>query len=429
MNNNSSFKILRIVILFVTCSFLLFNTSCKKDKQPEDITTNEVIYSLMNQYYLWYQYIPQKISTYNTDPTDFLNSLLYTTIDRWSFILTNAEYNDLMVVGQYAGHGFGYQPDIYENVRISFIFKNTNAYKAGIRRGWKIDSINSQPVNIGNIDNLIGPNTLGITNIISFQTPDSQYITISLNKQEVQENMVLATDTYHIDNDIVGYLGFYSFLGNAQQELDSAFQTFASDKIQDLVVDLRYNGGGDLTICQHLSGLLAGQLHGNNTFVTILCNSKNQGLDTTYHIPSVANSLALKRIFFITSGATASASEAIIYGLKPYISNIYIIGSTTDGKPVGESVFNLSQYGYYVAPIVFNLSNPQYGTWNYFGGLTPNKEEIDDLMHDFTDVNEKCLHQALYFIANGSFDANSEALIVTPPSKSLKGIRKLFNVH
>lgn len=407
---------------FVGCLFLL--TYCIKDiTNPEnslpqiyasDTTSynlHKAIYSLLQDYYLWYDSIPTNVNFHSyLNPQNFLNSIVYKLKDRWSFIITAQQYNDLFISGTMAGHGFSFSFDSAHNFRIAFVFKNSDLYKFGVRRGWIVEKINGVKPDTSNALSLLGPSEAGRQNTFLFKKPDGSDTSQTFTKGTVVENMVLYSDTLNINGKIVGYSVFYGFLANAETELNNAFDYFKSAGITDLILDLRYNGGGDLNIANYFAGIIGGDIANNKPFITLTYNNKHSANNQTYNIISNSSSVNLTRLFVITTGQTASASEALINGLKPYM-DIKLIGSRTDGKPVGMNLWSIVPDNYVIAPITFKLTNKvEYG--DYFAGLPVDQESIDDICHDFGDRNEACLGQAIYYIVHGNFAASRKAYYV-----------------
>jgi len=400
------------LLLCIVCS-LIFLPNCRKENSHVYSTyeLDSLVYLQMQSWYLWYDKLPAK-NTINiksfTDPQKFLDAIVYKPTDKWSFIITQEEYNMEFKEGVYYGHGFSLGLDENGKFRVAFVFNNSDLYTAGVRRGWIIEKINNTVPDTSNVYPLLGANALGVRNIFLFQRPDGKEITDTFVKKEVTENMVLYRDTFHVDNKIVGYLVFRGFLANGQSELTNAFNFFYNAGVNELVLDLRYNGGGFLVMANYLAGLIGGSIASNKVFVTLTYNdnqSKNNNIP--YYLSNNGSSLHLTRFLAITTRGTASASEAVINGLKPYME-VKLIGDTTYGKPVGMDEMSFQGYDYIFEPVTFKVANSD-GFGDYYNGLPADKEEPDDLTHDFGDRNEACFAQALYYIQNGNFSTSKKA--------------------
>lgn len=199
-----------------------------------------------------------------------------------------------------------------------------------------------------------------------------------------------------------------SFLGNnIEEKLDEIFSKFNTNAIDELIIDLRYNTGGSLATANHLANLIIGSQHNKDLFIKL---TFNQYLEEFFpdsvknsYIETLPNSLtqSLSRVFFITTGQTASASEALIKSLQPYLTT-YLIGTRTYGKPVGMIPLDVKNSEYVIVPVMFEWKNAQEESSGY-AGIGVNYAEFDDLTHNFGDTSELCLRQTLHFIQNGSF--------------------------
>jgi len=186
--------------------------------------------------------------------------------------------------------------------------------------------------------------------------------------------------------------------------------------VSEVVLDLRYNGGGSLDVAQHLAGLIAPGKAGQK-FVELTYNANLKIINKPFTIAAQAQAINLNRLFVITTRNTASASEAIVNGLKPYMP-VVTIGSASHGKPVGMNTLpidlegNLLDWdditdqtkGYAFLPIMFKVANAS-GQAEYFNGIPVDGAAVDDLTAPFGDASEDSFGQALYYIQNGSFSA------------------------
>jgi len=412
-----------IGLLFIT---MLTFTSCIKDdiveKPPvktveEEI--NQMLYTYLKEIYLWNDQVSGANLNYNQNPAEFFYSRLVEQ-DQWSFIMNITTFNDIFIKGQYAGHGISFEADENNEMRVSLVYKQTNMYNYGIRRGFIIDSINGQRPTVDNIYELLGSETPGVTNRFVFRKNDGSKINLTATKEIVQANTVLYRDTIQMDQKVAGYLVFNSFTGTAIEELLEAFDYFKANNVQELILDLRYNGGGDTNIADTLAGLIVGEKYAGQEYIKFTHNKLYSSWNLSNKIPLLANALNLSRLYVITTDGTASASESVINGLEPFIP-VYLIGSRTHGKPVGMYTFQEPKYDLLIAPICFRLININ-NEGDYFSGLPVDKEVKDDLSREFGDKAELCLSEAMYHIQNGSFKPTmkSHAPIFTKKIKRLR---------
>ena len=216
--------------------------------------------------------------------------------------------------------------------------------------------------------------------------------------------MILA-DTLHLKSGIAGHLVFDQFIPVSNQELLSAFTYFSQNNIKDLIVDLRYNGGGDLSVLANMASYVAGATKFNSTFLTLTYNDKYQIYNQSFNFPSVAAPLNISRLVVITTRGTASASEDFINGLKPSF-DVVTIGDTTNGKPVGMNGFGYPYRNpaYIFWPITFSLVNSaKHG--DFYDGFAPARYVIDDITHDWKDRSEACFKESIYYLEHGNISA------------------------
>jgi carboxyl-terminal processing protease len=247
---------------------------------------------------------------------------------------------------------------------------------------------------------LLGDNKAGVTNQFTFESPEGKQETFTVAKREVKINTVLYADTVSVGNELAGHIVFEGFIGPSVLELDSVFNFFAGQHISDLILDLRYNGGGSLGVALYLSSLIAGNKVGSQVFAKLENNNKHTDQNETMKLDSLPNLLNLNRIFILTSRGTASASEMVVNCLKPYI-DVKLIGDTTYGKPVGMYTFTMKGSDLAFVPICFRLLNAD-GQGNYFNGIPVDIPAMDDFALGFGDPKEAGFHAALYYIENGT---------------------------
>jgi hypothetical protein len=236
----------------------------------------------------------------------------------------------------------------------------------------------------------------------------------------------------------VGYIVFNSFTSdaNADPQLNAAFDYFTTQGVTDLVVDLRYNGGGYVSTAEYIDNLIVPSAKSNtlmyNTYYNSnLQNDKDPLITKLYGIPAgsftVANnvtnfgkigSLNVNRVFFIITGATASASELTINNLRPEM-DVQFIGETSYGKPVGFFAIDINDYQLYT-PEFYTLNSASQG--GYYQGFTPGTatypgiQDYDDLTKDFGDPTEGLLAHALNYVKTGTYSV-SNPVIQSLPAK------------
>jgi carboxyl-terminal processing protease len=413
----------------------LFIISCKKKEVTPTYTTDEMardqLYDIMNQYYLWYNLMPTVVKDDYKTPYTLLEAMRYKVLDKWSFIETYDEFTS-RYSGSFVGHGIRIGLDPSQQTRIVQIYNGADLYSKGVRRGWIIKTLNGTalaPIFIAGdataYNNLIGPSQAGVTNTFLFQTPAGKDSTITTTKSSFTLNTVIAADTFHLSTGITGHIVFDQFIPPSNAELDTAFALFKRSNITNLIVDLRYNGGGDLSVLTNMASYIAGSSQSNSTFLTVNFNSKNPEQNSNYTFNTQPNAVNVTKVVFITTRYTASASEDLINGLKPvFNTNLVCLGDTTDGKPVGMVGMAYSTY-YMFWPIMFKVLNSS-GQGDFYSGIAPAKYVVDDISHDFNDRNESSLKEAIYYIEHGTLSSKG-AYFYRPSVQFTEGTRKFNN--
>jgi carboxyl-terminal processing protease len=400
-------------LVIVPIIFLTLFASCKKDVPPVDTSAvtdafaRDTLYYIMNDWYLWYNLMPTVSKNDYPDPYKLLEAMRYQKLDRWSYILTTEEY-DAQTNGTFVGHGFRIGFD-GTDARIAMIYSNSPLYAQGVRRGWIVKTLNGTALApvfqskdwYTTYSALIQPSQAGITNTFVFKRPDGSEVTITSAKTSFTMNTVLLYETLNLTSGLTGHIVFESFFNPAPTELANAFAYFQSAGIKDLILDLRYNSGGDLYIAQTLASYIAGNSKAGVTFAKLSYNNMRQSYNMTipFKTTSYAVSLSSPRLVVITTRSTASASEDVINSLKPFY-NIVTIGDTTNGKPTGMNGWPVANK-YFMFPVTFKVVNSD-GQGDFFDGFIPTKLLTDDIAHDFNDRNELCLKEAIHYLETGS---------------------------
>jgi C-terminal processing protease CtpA/Prc len=410
-------------LLSLSIVFIALLISCKKDDiNPDDLDAaiaRDSLYFYMKQAYYWYN-MPEALSVTASnkgnykDPMELLEAMRYRALYRFSFVTDINDWKGFMEGSVEGNHGINIGLDQEGNARISMIFDKSPLYASGVRRGWIVKKINNIDVapffyenNFQGLDDLMGPYEAGITNIFLFKKPSGDEVTISSTKTAFTINTVLVCDTLHLKSGLTGHLVSIRFIDLAIEEFESAFAFFKSNNIKDLILDLRYNNGGELSCAASLASYIAGGANLGNVFCYTHFNNELLQFNNTYKFINNNYSLELPRLIIITSRLTASASELVINGLKPFI-NLITVGDTTYGKPVGGFELILRKK-YAALPIIFKAINAK-GESDYYDGFPPDKVLPDDITRDFNDREELCLKEAIHYLETGSISTKGEQL-------------------
>jgi carboxyl-terminal processing protease len=400
---NKLYKYIHISILAVF--LVVLTVSCEKmdSDTQEDGLVNEAIYNTMQDYYLWYNELP------NVDPFNYsspyeLMDALRVPQDKWSFVMNKAEYEMRFRQGVSAAHGYSVGSNGLGELFVIFVYPNSPAEKAGIQRGFQLLTINGREVSNTNYSSLIGSNEVGVVNTFEMRNNDDEIINITLSKELVTINPVLHSSVIPTSNDgNIGYIVFNEFIDTdtALHSIYEAFEMFQENNVRNLVVDLRYNGGGLNVIAELFANLISGKSAENEVMYYVNHNNKHSSDNDTTYFQSLPEGLNLDAVYYISTQNTASASELLINSTSPH-SNVTTIGSRSHGKPVGMYVFSFTAFEYVFAPISFQLLNSDdFG--DYFDGLPVDYEVADNIAFQFGDLNEPCLAAAYQLITTGSY--------------------------
>jgi C-terminal processing protease CtpA/Prc len=374
----------------------------------------QALLDFMSNDYFWYQQMHAPDANAATMDAYF-RSMLYVPTDRFSFSESTAAYQQLFDEGAFTGYGYSYVETDTTNItlRVRTVEPQGPAYAAGLRRGDTILSVDGHsPAEI--VAGAAGPvATEGVPRTIDVRD-------IAGNVKELQ--MVSATFPLTPVRDVsllsatrggqpikVGYLDYTQFVTYSLADLTNTVAAFALQGASELVLDLRYNGGGDVATSRDLASLVAGSRIAGQVFASLRFNDKNQAKNESYLFNATAQSIpGLTRVIVIASGDTASASELVINGLKPFM-DVVLIGDTTYGKPYGFEPFD--NCGTTYNAVNFESVN-SLGVGGYTSGFAPTCPVADDLDHALGDPNEARLKTALGYIAAGQCPQSPQAALL-----------------
>jgi len=270
-----------ILLTSILLSTLVFFNSCEKEKiyPPEHMDTVEELHMILEDYYFWIDSIPSFNYENYSSAQELLDAMRFQPKDKWSYITTKEENEQYYVEGKYVGYGFGFSPDNEGNMRITYLYDDCDFINEGINRGWKINKINGTSINENtNISSLLGADAIGVSNTFEFESPLGTFISNTYSKKEVDINTIVYSEVIEDGANKIGYLVFESFIGPSEDELTETFLEFKTAGITDLVIDLRYNGGGLLSIVQHMASLIIPDAVDGKDFFHTFIITKHQSL-------------------------------------------------------------------------------------------------------------------------------------------------------
>ncbi len=400
--------------------------------QPANCTVvgqNQFVIDVMQDIYLWNDQLPQ-IAASDYDSPQATLAALTVPQDRFSFITSTAADDAFFGDGQVVGLiGFSSTSPAPDEQRVTDVFEGSPADAGGLVRGDRITAVNGRPIAevlaAEGFSASLGPNEVGVTAELSWQNVAGQNFTAVFEKAVVTIPPVSAVEVLDRPTGPIGYLLFRNFVEPAVAELDAAFATLGAAGVRELIVDLRYNGGGLLSVSEVLANLVGGEVTQGQVQYNIEYNANNSFRNQTISFRDRLRALDLERVFFIVTGASASASELVINALRPYIQ-VVVVGDTTFGKPVGQLGYNFCELT--LRPISFRLTNA-LGEGDYFDGLTPDCPAADDLDRLLGDPAEAALSEVLHFLDNGRCSipaAASMKAAAEPGAQRARGAWRLY---
>jgi carboxyl-terminal processing protease len=373
--------------LFVSLGFF---TQCSDDPTgvgSEYLEVNSWIRNQMSNYYYWNFVVP-RMAPGNLAPEQFFEEILYTT-DEFSYMTDDAEtlLNELSG-SQYSS---GFSPAILSFsdqdqlfMVVKYVYPGSPAQLAGLQRGDIILSVNGQTLNSANYQELLqinGTVSYGLGSYSLDEVTQQVNITdldsvISVRKEILQLDPVITTKVIETGGKRIGYLFYAQFIdGTADLFINGLNERLAelkTQQIDELVIDLRYNPGGRITAASQFANALVPLESAQNKdiFVEFEYNSllenfyqNTDGVDSEnlfLRFQEGPVSMGLERIYVLTTNQTASASELLIHGLKPYME-VITVGSNTLGKYYGSFVitgtFQSPPVYYAILPVTLKYLN------------------------------------------------------------------------
>ena len=427
----------KLSIAITMAAVSLLSVSCFEDlddnyREATTVEINDFIWRGLNYFYLYKGSVPQLqdnafasagdkntyLASFDT-PEDCFEALTDLS-DPFSLLVEDyiTLENSLAGISLSNGMEYGlvYYPEdnnlIFGYVR--YVIPGSDAAAQNIQRGMIFNRVDGVQLSATNYNDLLSPDTytLGWANFDGTLVTELNDTTV-LTKTQLSENPVHKTAVFNENGHTVGYIMYNGFTNEYDNDLNAAFGGFVAQGVTDLVLDLRYNAGGSVRTATSLASMITGQFQGE-IFFTEQWNADRQAqyAEPGNFINTLANgnglnSLGLTRVYVLTSGRTASASELVINGLKPYI-DVVQIGLPTRGKyqasfllydaPAPAFSRNQANTGhrYAMLPLVFKTLNAA-GVTDYADGLVPDIE----LSEDFSNLgilgnqNEPLLARAI----------------------------------
>ncbi len=376
------------------------------------------IAAYLNDVYLFYRDIVAVDPNAYATPEDYFNALIVTSKDRFSFVEPQSVADAFFTQGQDVGYGAVFKLDTNNALRIGYVDAAGPLAAAGVARGATITALNgtsTSALSTTQLNALLYPTSVGVSlslTVLDLGQTVPRIVTVSsTNVQEdpVPQATVLRADPTNPASPQVGYLLFNDQIATSETELINAVTTFKAAGVTDVVLDIRYNGGGYLYIASELAAMLAGnRAPAGAVFDKLTFNDKHpeetNAPANTIRFPTTSTGgqplpmLNLARVLVITAPGTCSASEAVINGLTPFV-NVVRVGGTTCGKPYGFIQQNNCGDAFFA--IQFQGVN-SVGFGDFQNGFAPTCTVADDFTHALGDPAEGRLAAALTYERTGA---------------------------
>jgi len=365
--------------------------------------------TLQNIYY-WYKDLPNPDPASFASPEAYLEAVRYRPLDSsFSYITSKASSDAFYSESQYIGFGLSYKRTGDLELRVTQTFPGSSAAEAGLDRGDSLLSIGGKTVaellQTGEINTIFGPEQIGFTVSLSWRNLQGRERSATLTKRLVTIPTVSQTTVVDAGALRVGYVHLRNFVTPSVAALDTAFTQLREAGATDLVLDLRYNGGGLISVAQHLGGLIGGPPLAGQVFLQFVHNDKNTSRNSALRLESLPAALGAPRLVVIATRASASASEGVVNSLRPYM-DVKVVGDTTYGKPVGQYGFDFCDKVLY--PVSFLVTNAR-GEADYFGGIPADCAAADDLDRPLADAREASFAEALHVLRRGGCSGTATA--------------------
>ena len=450
----------KMFLLFLGIGMLI--ASCSKDDEPNEIVSvtlnsevNEFIWKGMNYWYFWQADQPDLADTRFKTTDDFnkylnsysssedlFNDLVFQpdVVDDFSWYISDVDEQLNSFRGITTSYGIGFPRNLIKPnpdsddivIFIAYVVPNSPAANAGLKRGDIISKVDGVAMNTDNasiINKVFSEESisLGLANIVNGQV---EHINgeFNMTSATITSNPIQHFEVIEEGGKKIGYLVYNGFRNTFNGELNDVFDFFKAQNINELVLDLRYNGGGSVLTSALLASMIKGSIPANSSaFARLQYNSKrDEERGTTFPFlnenyiydkttsdftgnEALSRLQSISRLYVLTAKGTASASEMIINGLTPYMP-VILVGETTVGKNEG-SITVVDSPGNYtnldnrnpkhtvgMQPIVFQVYNSKDES-DYTAGFAPDilvkeSEFVADIK-PFGDPNEALLRTAL----------------------------------
>ena len=391
-------------------------TACAESARKQFVLT------VAREWYLFDDLLPASVNTADFATAEALLDHLTATArqqgkDRYfSHLTTKSAETSLLGEGQFVGFGFRNRVDPGNRPMVLDVFEQSPASDAAMQRGDEIVAVDSGRgfvpvsqllVNGTTLSDVLGPAEVGVRRGLRL-LHNGATREVALVKRTVTIDPV--PDSYGTQvlpqsgTAGVGYLSLRSYTSTADPQLTAAFEQFQALGIRDYIIDLRYNGGGLLSVAELLNNLLGGARAASDVQYRLVHNARKTAENETELFSPKPQSVQPVRVAFLTTGATASASEINVNSLAPWLE-VAIVGEDTLGKPVGQYAFDLQGCEDRLRLVSFKTVNA-LGQGDYYDVLASTMKfacaASDTITEPLGSASEGMVAAALAWLATGA---------------------------
>ena len=371
--------------------------ACTNDGQKQ------FVLDAMRDVYFWYSLLPANVDfSQHASPEALLDFLIsFQPLDDFSFITSAEADAQFFGEGKFEGFGFSYRFEAVNDPRFTRVFGSSPADQAGFARGQRILELDGRT--IAEIEANEGLGAVFDQSPLEFRIRnlDNSEFVVSVSHDIVTINPLPQWRVIDMGGVPVGYVEFASFISTADPVFNTIFADFNAAGVSDVIIDMRYNGGGLVNTAELLGDYFGGFIANNLVFSKTLFNDKNTDSNRTEFFEQLANSMNLSRLVVIATSGTASASELVINSMEPH-AEVTIVGDSTFGKPVGQ--VGILFCDKILRATAFETVNA-LDQGDYFGGLPvdcPATDDLTELIGADTDPN---VVAALAYLGTGACPA------------------------
>jgi len=378
---------------------------CENDGQKQFVLDN------LYAWYLWNDLFPAGINIADyTTPEELVREVTRTfgpqdangPVDRFSSVGSAQADAEFFGEGKFEGFGFSYRivDPATDDVRLVRVFSGSPADNGGLGRGQQFVSLDGRSVAEIQANEGIGAVFDNATVLFEMRRPDGTVFSSSITKDVVTIDPLPQHRIIDVGNGVmVGYMELSQFISTADPVFDTVFAEFIAAGVDDVIIDLRYNGGGLVSTANLLGDYLGAFANDNLVFSETQFNADRAAANnSTEFFQRLANSINLSRLVVIATGGTASASELVTNSMEAWF-DVTIVGANTFGKPVGQ--IGLTFCDKILRPTSFKTVNAA-GVGDYFDGLPADCPAIDDLNEAVGADTDPNMIAAMTYLSTGA---------------------------